>query len=97
MVLLPAVYRLWAAARAAEMRNWLAQNGAVKCGASASAAAQATNLALVMHVARCRGFQVQGIAVDWSKCYDRPLLSALEDFATGAGISPSVARLCSFQ
>ena len=91
IVLLSAIYRLWAAARAAEMRGWLVANHALQTGPAASAAAQAADLALILQQARTAGWQVDGLAVDWSKCYDRLPLSVLRAVADAAGIPPGIA------
>ena len=91
IVLLSAVYRLWAAARAAEMRTWLVSNKALQTGPAASAATQAADLALLLQQARTTGWQIDGLAVDWSKCYDRLPLPVLSALAEAAGIPPAVA------
>ena len=91
IVLLSAIYRLWAAARAAEMRAWLVSNKALQDGPAASAAAQAADLALLLQHARTTGWQIDGLAVDWSKCYDRLPLAVLRALAQAAGVPPTVA------
>ena len=91
IVLLSAVYRLWAAARAAEMRTWLVDNNALQVGPNASAATQAADLALLIQTARTAGHQVDGLAVDWSKCYDRLPLEVLQEVAGAARIPQAIS------
>ena len=72
IVLLPVIYRLWVALRAAELRLWLARTGVLRAdGALRAADAQAYELGLVLAEAKAQERVLAGLATDWSKCYDR--------------------------
>lgn len=89
-VLLPVVYRLWAAARAGLMRDWLRGAGVLRAGSMAAADALAGLLGLELDEDHALGQPVVGLALDFSKCYDR--LEAPWR-ARGAPRSPLPARL----
>ena len=87
IVLLASVYRLWSAIRAVTFRGWLVEAGILEpAGPGRAADAQAYEAALVFELARSRGDQLAGVALDWSKCYDRLPLALLEEFAAKAGM-----------
>ena len=89
IVLLSAVYRLWAAAGAKPLRRWLCAVGVLP-GCTRGADEQAGLLGLHMDVSHADGGAVHGLTVDWSKCYDRLPLDALEAVATAAGVPPAI-------
>ena len=92
VVLLPVVYRLWAALRAAEMRLWLAKTGVLRPdGALRAADSQAYELGLILAEAKAQEKVLAGLATDWSKCYDRLPLGVLGEVAEASGISPRVS------
>ena len=73
----------------AEKKNsgWLVEAGIREAaGPGRAADAQAYEAALVFELARSRGDQLAGVALDWSKCYDRLPLVLLEEFAAKAGM-----------
>ena len=75
ITLLPVLYRIWAALRAAQFREWLQQSGvptlvAGRKGTMQGAEHQGLLLGLELEEARVFGEALAGVAVDWSKCYD---------------------------
>ena len=91
IVLLSAVYRVWAALRAGALRGWLRAVGVLAPGSGSGADVKAGDLALLLEEARAAGLPVSGLAVDWSKCYDRLPLAALADVAEAAGVPHEIA------
>ena len=89
IVLLSAVYRVWAATRAHPFRRWLRSVGVLP--ARTRGADEQAGL-LGLHKACARGGRVAGLTVDWSKCYDRLPLAALEEAVRAARIPPAVWR-----
>ena len=92
IVLLPVLYRLWARHHSGAFRGWLRVNGVIRAPAQSDAAAQAYELAWALADARFGGTAVSGIAVGWSKCYDRVALRALPWLAGRLGIPPEFWR-----
>ena len=87
MVLLPVVYRLWAAARAGPLRDWLKVAGLLGDGGRRrSAESLALGTAVEIAVVRALDLALAGLAVDWSKCYDRLPLGVLRLVADAAGL-----------
>ena len=84
IVLLACVYRVWAACRAHVMRKWLRDNGILVPGEACGPDVRAGELALRLAAARLLGGVVGGLALNWSKCYDRLPLTALADIAKAA-------------
>ena len=73
------MYRLWACIRAAGLRSWLRAAGVLPPpGPGCAADWQAYDLAMDLAVARAEEVGIAGLAVDWSKCYDRLRLSVLK-------------------
>ena len=86
IVLLSCIYRLWAAHRAKIFRQWLRSNNILPEGEACGPEVKAGELALHMAGARLLGGAMGGLALDWSKCYDRLPLSVLQDLAIAAGL-----------
>lgn len=89
IVLLPVVYRLWAACQANEMRRWACAGGIVPAGAAASPEAKAGSRALAVDVLEAQEC-VSGFAVDWSQCFCHLPLSILRQVAQCAGFPEAV-------
>ena len=99
IVLLATVYRIWAARRAVPLRKWLRQHGLLRQGAAAAPDAKAGELAFLISRARVSKKALSGLAVDWSKCYDRLPLSVLAEVMMAAGVpsaisAPMLAAYC---
>ena len=71
VVLLACGYRLWPACRAQAPRSWLRSNNILVAGEACGPDVKAGELALRLAAARLLGGEVGGLALDWSKCYDR--------------------------
>ena len=90
----PVVYRLWAALRAAALREWLVSVGLIAShcpdrATDAMAYATAADIA----EARSEGEPLAGLALDWSRCYDRLPLGLLRDVASAAGLPEAMVGL----
>jgi len=66
IVLLPVVYRVWAACRAQPLRAWLRGAGLLSSGPAAAADYQAGLRSLTAPRAHADGDELAGLAVDWS-------------------------------
>ena len=91
IILLSIFYRIWAAARSGEVREWLQSNGVLQKGDGCGPNAKAGDLALHMARACLTGTHVAGLALDWSKRYDRLPLAMLEQVAQAAGIPAEIS------
>ena len=86
IVLLSTIYRLWASLRSRVMRSWLLMNGLLPASSCRGADSQAYELSLRLALARLAGVTVSGLAIDWSKCYDRLPLQVLKDLSLHLGL-----------
>ena len=91
ITLLPMLYRIWAALRATQFRDWMRSAGipslvAGNRGTMASAEHQGLLLGLELEEARAFEDSLAGVAVDWSKCYDHLALHYVEDNLMAAGV-----------
>lgn len=86
IVLLPVAYRLWAALRAQEMRDWLRSAGILREGPEAAADTLAGLLDLEITTAHEARYPGAGLALDFPKCYDRLPLALLCEVADRAGV-----------
>ena len=93
IVLLTILYRLWAKVRAQEFQDWLVSNHILARGMAASAEVQAADLALILQRARAGGLHVDGLALDWSKCYDHMPLGVVGDALRACGLASSFVSL----
>lgn len=80
-----ALYRVRASIRAAELRDWLKSDGVLAPAALASAELRAAIVDLSTG-------EIAGLAVDWSKCYDRVPLATGEAVARAACVHSAVWR-----
>ena len=72
IVLLPIIYRLWARVRAKDLEYWMNEVGIRPLpGSCKGAEEQGMRLTLAMEMAMARGQEVGGLALDFSKAYDR--------------------------
>ena len=79
VALLPAVYRLWARARAPDLRSWLTAVGVQPLLGPAKGAEEHGLLpALQLEEARLEGDAFAAVAYDLSKAYDRTPLGYFE-------------------
>ena len=62
-----------------------------RAGRAAGSEALACDLALLIERAKCAGFPLSGIAIDWSKAYDRIPLAYLRVLAVEAGVPDELA------
>ena len=92
IVLLSTVYRLWAGLRSRVLRSWLSANGLLPPTNGRGADTQAYELSLRLALARLSGVTVSGLAIDWSKCYDRLPLSVLQDLSIHLGLPERLWR-----
>ena len=89
IVLLAIFYRWWAKVRAGEFQSWLIAQNILARGTAASAETLAADLALAIQEARANDCHVEGLALDWSKCYDHMPLELVERVLTAAGFARS--------
>lgn len=87
VILLSALYRVWASIHAAEFRHWPRAEG-VPPAALSSAEFRAAERALALDMA---DDEVAGLAVDWSKFHLVPL-ATIEAIARAAHVHPAVWR-----
>ena len=92
IVLLPIFYRWWAAVRAQQLQSWMRQHKLLEAGPMASAESLANDLAFIMQRARAFGAHFDGVALDWSKCYDRMPLPLVEEALRAAGVPSELVR-----
>ena len=93
IVLLSVVYRLWGALRASLFGKWLEEAGILPApGPGRAADAQAYEAALEFELARAKGEPVAGLALDWSKCYDRLPLALVGRFGRIVGVPERLLR-----
>ena len=90
IVLLAIMYRLWAKVRAQEVQAHLVHLCILATGSGASAETLAADLALLMQRARAQGEHVDGLALDWRKCYDHMPLSVVEGALRAAGFADAL-------
>lgn len=90
VVLLPVVYRLRAAVRGRVMRDWLRGAGGLRAGAASAADSLAGLLGLDTDLAHADGEPLVGLALDFSRCYDRLPLEVLREVARRAGVPDAV-------
>ena len=86
IVLLSTIYRLWASQRSRQLRAWLLSNGLLPASSGRGADTQAFELSMRLALARLSGVTISGLAIDWSKCYDRLPLHVLKDLSVHLGI-----------
>lgn len=67
--------------RVRQMRDWLRRAGVLRCGGVSPAENHAAELGLRLDAAHAANAELAGLALDWSKCYDRIPLSLLEQGA----------------
>ena len=75
------------------MRRWLIDNGILVPGDACGPDVKAGDLALRLAAARLLGDHIGGLALDWSKCYDRLPLHLLQQVAEAAGQPRAVGVL----
>lgn len=92
ITLLSAVYRLWAKGHSAQVRHWLQRNGVLRQQDLVGADTQAYELALRMAWARTTGEALSGVAIDWTKCYDKVALDVLPRVAEAARLPAAIWR-----
>ena len=91
ITLLPMLYRIWAALRATQLRDWMRSAGipslvAGNRGTMASAEHQGLLLGLELEEARAFDDSLAGVAVDWSKRYDHLALHYVDDNLLATGV-----------
>lgn len=74
------------------MRDWLRRAGILRLGVGSAAEEQAPDLGVDLDSAHADGVELAGLALDWSKCYDRVPLSLLEQIALRSGVPAAVWR-----
>ncbi len=85
VVLLPVLYRMWARVRAREHDRWMQTSGlGALPGRSKGAEEHGLLFALALEYARARGECAGGLALDFSKAYDRMDIDMLEHMARQA-------------
>ena len=80
------IYRLWAGLRSRVLRSWLLNNGLLPASSGRGADTQAYELSLRLAVDSLSGVTVAGLAIDWSKCYDRLPLHVLRYLSLHLGL-----------
>ena len=94
ITLLSCFYRIWAILRTREMREWLRSAGLdFLVGSMPGAEEQGLMMSLDFEISRIKGTRAAGIALDWSKCYDRISLNVLRSAAALAGIPQPITDL----
>lgn len=89
IVLLSALYRVWAGIRVAEKCDWLRGEWVLPPASGVGAEFRAAELALLLDKS---GHEVAGLAVDWSKCYKRVPLAMVAAIARAARVHLGVCR-----
>jgi hypothetical protein len=92
IVLLAQLYRLWAAARAADLVKWAAHHKLSPVGEEGSQASEELGLlaAGLLEQAQARNCDGAVLALDQSKAYDRVPLDLLEELLRDSGIHPAI-------
>jgi hypothetical protein len=83
--MLSAVYRLWARLRRLEVATWRKSWGPAVGAARLGASGQAWELAWAHAVARAKGMELGGLAVDFRKAYDSVRLGLVRRALLAAG------------
>ena len=90
IVLLSTIYRLWASQRSRLLRAWLLAIELLPAADGRGADSQAYELSMRLALARLSGVKISGLAIDWSKCYDRLPLHVLQELCEHMQIPPGL-------
>ena len=93
-MLLAQLYRLWAAARAADLVKWVLHHKLSPLGEEGSQASEELGLlaAGLLEQAQARNCDGAVLALDQSKAYDRVPLDLLEELLRDSGIHPAIGK-----